>query len=98
MWCRDSAFTRYSTGAIAKTLFECSEEAGKVCITINPTEGSFKDMPLVHDYHMVVYSSAKPSSVSVNGKNIDNWTYAEGSVKFSIEKLGVQEKAEIVIL
>ena len=55
-------------------------------------------MPQIHDYHMVVYSSAKPSSVSVNGKNIDNWTYAEGSVKFSIEKLGVQEKAEIVIL
>ena len=47
---------------------------------------------------MVVYNPAKPSSVSVNGKNIDNWTYSDGSVKFSIEDLGVQEQAEIVIL
>ena len=94
----DAEDYEYENGAIAKTLFECREEAGKVSITINPTEGSFKDMPLVHDYHMVVYSSAKPSSVSVNGKKIDNWTYTDGSVKFSIEKLGVQEKAEIVIL
>ena len=87
----------YEKGLMTSTLFECHEKGGKVKIVVNPVEGSFEGAPAERKYSFAVQNDGKASEVSVNGKAISEWTYADGMITFSLEPSKVTEKIEIDI-
>lgn len=95
----DAENYEHENGEIASTKIDCSKNDSSISITIHETVGSFKDMPLEHDYEMEVFCENKPNKVSVNGAEISEWSYLEDQkLRFTIGKLRTDQKAEIVIL
>lgn len=87
----------YENGAVASTLFECREKNGAALIVINPVKGTFEGMSGERKYSFEVNMAAKPSSVSVNGKAVSDWSFTDGVARFSIGSVKVSDKVTIEI-
>ena len=87
----------YEKGAIAKTLVECHEKGGASKIIVNPVAGSYEGMPGTREYSFVVQNDGKASSVLVGGKELKDWTYEGGMIRFSLDPVSVSEKVIIDI-
>ena len=87
----------YEKGLMTSTLFECHEKGGQVRIVVNPVEGSFEGAPAERKYSFAVQNDGKASEVSVNGKVLSEWTYADGMVTFNLDPVKVSEKIVIDI-
>jgi len=87
----------YEEGLIAATKFECHEKNGSVEIVVNPTTGKFEGMPEARNYTFQVQNDSKPSSVKLDGKVVDDWTYENGMVSFTAPSLALSAKAVVSI-
>ena len=88
----------YEKGAIAKTLVECHEKGGASKIIVNPVAGSYEGMPGTREYSFAVQNDGKASSVLVGGKELKDWTYKGGMIRFSLDPVAVSDKIVIDIL
>lgn len=102
----DSAYTmldddgesyEYENGGIASTLFESHERDGGVEVVVNPVQGSFKGMPSEREYSFRIQRDSRPASVSLNGAAVQDWTYEDGMVCLSAEKIGISEKIVVSV-
>lgn len=102
----DSAYTmldddgesyEYENGGIASTLFESHERDGGVEVVVNPVQGSFKGMPSEREYSFRIQRDSRPASVSLNGAAVQDWTYEDGMVCLSAEKVGISEKIVVSV-
>lgn len=102
----DSAYTmldddgesyEYENGGVASTLFESHERDGGVEVVVNPVQGSFKGMPSEREYSFRIQRDSRPASVSLNGAAVQDWTYEEGMVCLSAEKVGISEKIVVSV-
>ena len=87
----------YEKGRMTSTLFECHEKGGQVRIVVNPVEGTFEGAPAQRKYSFAVQNDGKASEVSVGGKAVDDWTYEDGMIRFSLPAVAVSEKVVIDI-
>ena len=104
--CGDSQFTMmdddgesygYEKGAIAKTLVECHEKGGVSKIIVNPVEGSFEGMRVAREYSFAVRNDGKASEVMVNGKELKDWTFEGGMIRFSLPAVSTSDRIVIDI-
>ncbi len=104
--CGDSRFTMmdddgetygYEKGTIAKTLVECHEKDGVSKIIVNPVQGSFEGMPQTREYSFAVQNDGKATTVLVGGKELKDWTFEDGMIRFNLEPVKVSEKVVIDI-
>lgn len=102
----DSAYTmldddgesyEYENGGIASTLFESHERDGGVEVVVNPVQGSFKGMPSEREYSFRIQRDSRPTSVSLNGAAVQDWTYEDGMVCLSAGKVGISEKIVVSV-
>ena len=105
--CGDSEFTlldddgvtyNHEKGAIASTRVECHEKNGVSKIIVNPVVGSFEGMPSTREYSFAVRNDGKASSVLVGGKELKDWTFEGGMIRFSLPRTTVSEKIVIDVL
>ena len=87
----------YEKGAIAKTLVECHEKGGVSKIIVNPVEGSFEGMPGTREYSFAVRNDGKASEVMVNGKELKDWTFEGGMIRFSLPAVSTSDRIVIDI-
>lgn len=87
----------YETGAIASTLLQCSEGSGKVSFTINPAEGAYEGMPEERCYSFEFALKNVPATVSVGGKKLEGWQFADGVLTFTLPSVAAAAKTEIEI-
>ena len=87
----------YEKGTIAKTLVECHEKDGVSKIIVNPVQGSFEGMPQTREYSFAVQNDGKATTVLVGGKELKDWTFEDGMIRFNLEPVKVSEKVVIDI-
>ena len=87
----------YEKGAIAKTLVECHEKGGVSKIIVNPVEGSFEGMPETRDYSFAVQNDGKATTVLVGGKELKEWTFEGGMIRFSLPDVSISDRIVIDI-
>jgi hypothetical protein len=87
----------YEKGLMTSTVFECHVKGRQVRIVVNPVEGSFEGAPAERKYSFAVQNDGKASEVSVNGKVLSEWTYADGMITFNLDPVKVSEKIVIDI-
>ena len=63
----------YLKGAVSRTSMRCEAALNRVSVTIEPRQGTYRDMPSTRGYEVWIHS-ASPKMVSVNGEKVD-WTY-----------------------
>ena len=88
----------YEKGAIAKTLVECHEKGGVSKIIVNPVKGSFEGMPSTREYSFAIQNDGKATKVLVGGKELKDWTFEGGMIRFSLPRTAVSEKIVIDVL
>ena len=88
----------YEKGAIAKTLVECHEKSGVSKIIVNPVKGSFEGMPSTREYSFSIQNDGKATKVLVGGKELKDWTFEGGMIRFSLPRTAVSEKIVIDVL
>lgn len=93
----DGESYEYENGGIASTLFESREKDGAVEVVANPVQGGFKGMPGEREYSFRIQRDSRPSSVSLNGKAAEGWTYEDGMVCISAGKVSVSDKVVVRI-
>lgn len=93
----DGESYEYENGGIASTLFESRERDGAVEVVANPVQGGFKGMPGEREYSFRIQRDSRPSSVSLNGKAAEGWTYEDGMVCISAGKVSVSDKVVVRI-
>ena len=55
-------------------------------------------MPGTREYSFAVQNDGKASSVLVGGKELKDWTYEGGMIRFSLDPVAVSDKIVIDIL
>ena len=60
--------------------------------------GSFEGMPSTREYSFAVRNDGKASSVLVGGKELKDWTFEDGMIRFSLPRTNVSEKIVIDVL
>lgn len=104
--CGDSSYTMYEDdgdsyefekGAIAATRFDCSAGAKETRLTINAVSGSFEGMPQIHNYELEIASDRKPAGVSVDGRNVREWTFAGNRVCLTLSDVDVNATTTVRI-
>ena len=93
----DAENYEHMNGAIAATRFDCKENKGIVAFTVNPVQGTFKDMPESRNYCFEIQLDSKPSSVYVNGTAVSDWTYDGVSVRLSVKDVKNADKCVICV-
>lgn len=93
----DGESYEYENGGIASTLFESREKDGAVEVVANPVQGGFKGMPGEREFSFRIQRDSRPSSVSLNGKAAEGWTYEDGMVCISAGKVSVSDKVVVRI-
>ena len=88
----------YENDLVSFTRFDCSKSGKSVKFTINPTEGTFENMPAVRTYDLEIFCpEGKPSKVSVDGKKTE-WSYsADGKVLLTLAGVNVSDTVSVDI-
>ena len=96
----DGMSFNYETGAIAATKFDCHAEGNQVEFTFHSPQGIYSGMLKERTYELEMTLAYKPVRVSLNGKIIDNWKYADkGILKITVHGSGsAEEKTQKLIV
>lgn len=87
----------YRQGKYALTDFTQTVDGGKSVFTVEPVRGSFEGMKQNRAYKLNVFDIARPTSVSVNGSKVDNWTYDEATRTLSLETPSVATSKRLTV-
>lgn len=94
----DGASLKYRNGQYAWTPTAYSTGPNGSCsIVIGPTKGSFDGQVLKRAYEINIRGVNKPRSVSLNGREFENWTWnnGESTVTISIPSHSIREKITV---
>ena len=93
----DSESYGYENGLVAATSVFCSKDEKSVRLTVEPVNGGFENMPSSREWAFCIRLERKPSTVTINGTRIKDWTFSDGVLKFSAGERPVSEKVLINI-
>lgn len=97
----DGKTREHRKGIFATTEITDEQKTNSEVVTINAINGSYKGMLENRSYELLIHSSKKPKSITVNGKKIKDWTFdstvKKGVTRINCGKWNVNEKVVVAI-
>ena len=87
----------YEQGTVASTLMECHAGEDRVRFKVHPVQGSYEGMPVARNYVLEFALRRAPSRVTVGGKSIGDWSFAEGVLRVEAGEIPVDQELEVVV-